>query len=172
MSSERRHLPPLWVMALGLVAVAANLRTVMASVPPLVDTISADLGLSNTAMGALTTLPVLCMGVFAPTAQRLASRIGAAGAVEIAALCLGPVQIEFAHRPLRPGVISDHPVSRLANRSPERYPGFHLRIDLLVLSGCGGLRLQSADYRIRIVLKEIFDRREVKRSHTVELPND
>jgi CP family cyanate transporter-like MFS transporter len=76
-------------MVLGLVAVAANLRTVMASVPPLVDTISADLGLSNTAMGALTTLPVLCMGVFAPTAQRLASRIGAAGAVELAALCLG-----------------------------------------------------------------------------------
>ena len=75
-------------MALGLVAVAANLRTVMASVPPLVETIAADLGLSNAAMGALTTLPVLCMGVFAPTAQRLAARIGAAGAVEVAAACL------------------------------------------------------------------------------------
>ena len=56
----------------------------MASVPPLVETIAADLGLSNAAMGALTTLPVLCMGVFAPTAQRLAARIGAAGAVEVA----------------------------------------------------------------------------------------
>ena len=88
MSHARRHLPPLWVMALGLVAVAANLRTVMASVPPLVETIAADLGLSNAAMGALTTLPVLCMGVFAPTAQRLAARIGAAGAVEVAAACL------------------------------------------------------------------------------------
>jgi len=88
MSHARRHLPPLWVMALGLVAVAANLRTVMASVPPLVETIAADLGLSNAAMGALTTLPVLCMGVFAPTAQRLAARIGAAGAVEVAAGCL------------------------------------------------------------------------------------
>ena len=40
MTSARRHLPPLWVMILGLVAVAANLRTVMASVPPLVETIS------------------------------------------------------------------------------------------------------------------------------------
>lgn len=88
MTSARRHLPPLWVMILGLVAVAANLRTVMASVPPLVETISSDLGLSNAAMGALTTLPVLCMGVFAPTAQRLAARIGAAGAVEAAAACL------------------------------------------------------------------------------------
>ena len=88
MSSERHHLPPLWVMVLGLVAVAANLRTVMASVPPLVQTISDDLGLSNAAMGALTTLPVLCMGVFAPSAQRLAARVGAAGAVELAAACL------------------------------------------------------------------------------------
>lgn len=76
-------------MVLGLVAVAANLRTVMASVPPLVQTISSDLGLSNAAMGALTTLPVLCMGVFAPSAQKLGARIGAAGAVELAAACLG-----------------------------------------------------------------------------------
>jgi CP family cyanate transporter-like MFS transporter len=75
-------------MVLGLVAVAANLRTVMASVPPLVQTISSDLGLSNAAMGALTTLPVLCMGVFAPSAQRLAARVGTAGAVELAAACL------------------------------------------------------------------------------------
>ena len=88
MTSARQHLPPVWVMAVGLVGVAANLRTVMASVPPLVQTIAADLGLSNAALGALTTLPVLCMGVFAPSAQRLAARIGAAGAVEVAAVCL------------------------------------------------------------------------------------
>ena len=88
MTTARHHLPPFWVMALGLVAVAANLRTVMASVPPLVQTIAVDLGVSNAAMGALTTLPVLCMGVFAPVAQRVSARIGAAGAVEVAAACL------------------------------------------------------------------------------------
>ena len=38
MSSRRSpHLPPVWLMALALVAVAANLRTAMASVPPLTD---------------------------------------------------------------------------------------------------------------------------------------
>lgn len=75
-------------MALGLVAVAVNLRTAMASVPPVVQTIGADLGLSNAALGALTTLPVLCMGVFAPLAQRVAARIGAAGAIELSVLCV------------------------------------------------------------------------------------
>lgn len=82
------HLPPTWVMALALVAVAANLRTALASVPPLTASIAGDLGLSNTALGALTTLPVLCMGVFAPTAQRVAARLGAALAVEIAIGCV------------------------------------------------------------------------------------
>ncbi len=68
-------------MAVALVAVAANLRIAITSVPPLLDAISTDLGLSHAAAGALTTLPVLCMGVFAPVASRIAHRTGAAGAV-------------------------------------------------------------------------------------------
>jgi len=76
-----RPLPPVWVMAVALVAVAANLRIAITSVPPLLDAISSDLGLSHAAAGALTTLPVLCMGVFAPMASRIAHRLGAAGAV-------------------------------------------------------------------------------------------
>ena len=55
-------------MALALLAVAANLRTAITSVPPLLDAISADLGLSHAAAGALTTLPVLCMPRAAPWA--------------------------------------------------------------------------------------------------------
>ena len=89
MSSRRHpHLPPVWLMALALVAVAANLRTAMASVPPLTETIADDLGLSNTALGALTTLPVLCMGLFAPSAQRIAARLGAAASVELSIVCV------------------------------------------------------------------------------------
>src|SRR6476619_8008758 len=76
-----RPLPPVWVMALALVAVAANLRIAITSVPPLLDAISADLGLSHAAAGALTTLPVLCMGLFAPVASRLAHHLGAVAAV-------------------------------------------------------------------------------------------
>lgn len=76
-----RPLPPVWVMAVALVAVAANLRIAITSVPPLLDSISADLHLSHAAAGALTTLPVLCMGLFAPVASRLAHRLGAVAAV-------------------------------------------------------------------------------------------
>ncbi|HET7799008.1 MAG TPA: MFS transporter [Humibacillus xanthopallidus] len=76
-----RPLPPVWVMALALLAVAANLRTAITSVPPLLDAISADLGLTHAAAGALTTLPVLCMGLFAPVASVVAHRLGAVAAV-------------------------------------------------------------------------------------------
>src|SRR5690242_10368643 len=80
--------PPTWLVAVGLVAVAANLRTVMASVPPLAQDIGLDLHLGNAALGTLTTLPVLCMGLFAPVAQRVAARLGAAAGVQLAAVCV------------------------------------------------------------------------------------
>lgn len=75
-------------MALALVAVAANLRTAIASVPPLTRTIAAELDLSNAWIGAVTTLPVLCMGLMAPAAQRIGTRIGAAVSVQIAMIAV------------------------------------------------------------------------------------
>jgi CP family cyanate transporter-like MFS transporter len=53
--------------------VATNLRTPIASIPPLVGPIARDLKLSAAGTGMLTTLPVVCMGLFAPVGA-LASR--------------------------------------------------------------------------------------------------
>ncbi|MEP7369241.1 MAG: MFS transporter [Dermatophilaceae bacterium] len=84
----RAELPPIWLLALSLVAVSASLRTAIASVPPLARTIAADLDLSSAWIGALTTLPVLCMGLLAPAAQRLGQRFGAAASVQLAMIVL------------------------------------------------------------------------------------
>ena len=54
--------------------VALNLRTGFGSLPPMLTTIQARLGLSDTAAGLLTTIPPLCLGVFAPLAPWLARR--------------------------------------------------------------------------------------------------
>lgn len=83
-----RPLPSAWVTAVALLAVAGNLRTAITSVPPLIDAISSDLGLSHAAAGALTTLPVLCMGVFAPLASAIAHRLGAVAAILAAMACV------------------------------------------------------------------------------------
>ena len=80
-ASHHPHGTPTWVVVTALVLVAANLRTLMASLPPLARSISADLGLSSAWMGVLTTLPVLCMGLLAPVANQVARRVGTASAV-------------------------------------------------------------------------------------------
>jgi CP family cyanate transporter-like MFS transporter len=62
-------------MVLAIVLLALNLRTVLASLPPLVADVRADLGLSGATAGLLTTLPVLCLGALAPLAPRLVARV-------------------------------------------------------------------------------------------------
>src|SRR5439155_160467 len=63
-----------WLVAVVLVAL--NLRTPIASVPPLADTIAAALHLGGAATGLLTTLPVVCMGLFAPVGALASRRFG------------------------------------------------------------------------------------------------
>ncbi|RMQ44548.1 Cyanate MFS transporter [Pseudomonas cichorii] len=65
-----------WLLLLGLVLVALNLRPALSSVAPLLNDVSQSLGLSAARAGLLTTLPVLCLGLFAPLAPRLARRFG------------------------------------------------------------------------------------------------
>ena len=59
----------------AVVLLGLNLRTVFASLPPLLDRIRDDLGLSATVAGLLTTGPVLCFGLLAPLAPRLVRRV-------------------------------------------------------------------------------------------------
>ena len=65
------------VTGLSLVLIAFNLRPVFSSASALLPEIIEDTGLSSFGAGVLTTLPVVCLGVFAPLAPRLAQRIGA-----------------------------------------------------------------------------------------------
>lgn len=65
----------------GLLLVALNLRPALTSVAPVLTRIGHDLGLASAGEGLLTTLPVLCLGLAAPLAPRLARRIGPERAV-------------------------------------------------------------------------------------------
>ncbi|MFH9084843.1 MFS transporter [Streptomyces sp. NPDC017673] len=63
---------PLLLVALALLAL--NLRAPLTSVAPLLKPLRTDLHLSDTAVGVLTSLPVLCLGLFAFVAPRLGRR--------------------------------------------------------------------------------------------------
>ncbi|MFJ4064993.1 CynX/NimT family MFS transporter [Pseudomonas sp. NPDC089996] len=65
-----------WLLLLCLVLVALNLRPALSSMAPVLGQVAAGLGLNASEAGLLTTLPVLCLGVFAPLAPLLARRFG------------------------------------------------------------------------------------------------
>ncbi|MBA2777601.1 MFS transporter [Billgrantia kenyensis] len=67
-----------------MVLVGLNLRPALSSLAPLLLRIKADTGLTPLAIGALTTLPVLCLGIFAPLAPWLAKRTGPENALALA----------------------------------------------------------------------------------------
>ena len=64
------------LVALGVILIAANLRPTVTSVAPLLPQIRLDLGLTSTAASLLTATPVLCFGLLAPFAPRIAERLG------------------------------------------------------------------------------------------------
>lgn len=64
------------ILGFSLTMIAFNLRPVFSSLSVLLPDISADLGMTGTSAGILTTLPVLCLGLFAPLAPYLSQRIG------------------------------------------------------------------------------------------------
>src|SRR4051794_3232698 len=64
------------LLALGIILIASNLRPTVTSVAPLLPQLRLDLGLSTTAAALLTATPVLCFGLLAPFAPRIADRFG------------------------------------------------------------------------------------------------
>ncbi len=76
-------------MVLTAVAlVAVNLRPVLSSLPALTSDIVEATGWSSATIGVLTTIPVLCMGLFALTVPTLAMRFGRKHLVILALVAL------------------------------------------------------------------------------------
>lgn len=108
-SRSSRPLAQYGLLLLAVLGVSANLRGVIASVPPLTQQIADDLNLGSGWIGAMTALPVFCMGAFAPLAHRLASRLGSTTPISmgIAAIAAGTALRAFGHQtwPLYAGTL-------------------------------------------------------------------
>jgi CP family cyanate transporter-like MFS transporter len=75
--SERQSRAGRVFLGASLVLIAFNLRPLFSSASALLPEIKRELQLSPFGAGLLTTLPVVCLGLFAPLAPRLARRLGA-----------------------------------------------------------------------------------------------
>ncbi|WP_235937135.1 MFS transporter [Vreelandella azerica] len=81
----RRH--P-FIFLILMVVVGLNLRPALSSVAPLLTRLQETAGLTPTAAGLLTTLPVLFLGLSAPLAPQLARAVGSERALSIALFML------------------------------------------------------------------------------------
>ncbi len=91
-----------FLLGASLVLIAFNLRPVFSSASTLLPEISSTLGLSSLGASVLTTLPVVCLGVFSPLAPRLSRWIGTERTLLAAVLLLacGTALRGFASVPL------------------------------------------------------------------------
>ncbi|KOY17181.1 MFS transporter [Paenibacillus xylanivorans] len=79
----------LFYIVLALILASLNLRPPITSISPLMSTIQSELGISGITASLLTTLPVLCMGIFAPFSVKLSRRWGNEGAIVLALMLIG-----------------------------------------------------------------------------------
>jgi CP family cyanate transporter-like MFS transporter len=96
--ADAHHQPPAtdsaeparrWLLIAGIALIALNLRPALARVGPLVADMRADTGLSNAALGFITTLPLLAFGCLSVLAVGVGRRIGMDRALGLAMLLLG-----------------------------------------------------------------------------------
>ncbi|WP_431902691.1 CynX/NimT family MFS transporter [Nonomuraea sp. bgisy101] len=78
-----------WLLVLGIVLAALNLRTAVTSVGPLLDQLAAGLGMSSVGTGLLTTLPVLAFATVGAITPTLARRLGEHRLLLLALITLG-----------------------------------------------------------------------------------
>jgi CP family cyanate transporter-like MFS transporter len=59
-----------------LITLAFNLRGPLTALSPIIRDLRADLGISSTLVGMLTTIPILCFGILTPFASAFIARVG------------------------------------------------------------------------------------------------
>jgi CP family cyanate transporter-like MFS transporter len=83
----------------GLFFVALTLRPQIVGVGPLLPEIQDSLGTTHAVAGLLGTIPVLCMGLFAPPAAYLGARVGTRAAIGTSVLLIGVFGVARAVAP-------------------------------------------------------------------------
>lgn len=84
-----RRGPGIALLICAVCVIAANMRTTITGVGPLLDQIAADQGTSAAALGALASVPLVTWGLVSPAAHALSSRFGMSRVVLISLIALG-----------------------------------------------------------------------------------
>ncbi|RED66325.1 CynX/NimT family MFS transporter [Cohnella lupini] len=77
-----------FLIALALFIAALNSRPAINSIAPLLDNIRTDLGMSGSVASLLTSIPVLCMGLFSPIAVKAGRKWGIEKVIGVALMII------------------------------------------------------------------------------------
>jgi CP family cyanate transporter-like MFS transporter len=91
-----------WLLGLSLILIAFNLRPVFGSLSVLLPEVMRDTGLTPSGASLLTTLPLLCLGLFAAPAPALARRFGSERTLlgALLLICIGTLLRGTANLPV------------------------------------------------------------------------
>src|SRR4051794_20816873 len=70
-----------WMLLLGILLIAANLRPSITAVGPVLDEIRSSLHLSSAAASVLISIPLVAFALFSPVAPWISRRLGLEGAL-------------------------------------------------------------------------------------------
>lgn len=87
-SSSRVRSSAAWTLIVGIIFIAANMRSPLTSVGPLVGLIRSSTHLSNTMAGMITTLPLIAFAFFSSMVPRLGRQYGVERMIMIAVIGL------------------------------------------------------------------------------------
>lgn len=88
-----------WLVAIAIVLLAANLRAAVGSVGVVLESVRADLAMSATVGGLLTTLPVVCFAIFGVGSAGVVRRLGLhlSAAILLTMIAVGLVTRSLVH---------------------------------------------------------------------------
>jgi CP family cyanate transporter-like MFS transporter len=88
-SSPPRRSVGIALLVCAVCVIAANMRTTITGVGPLLDQIADDLGTSTAALGALASVPLVTWGLVSPATHALSTRFGMSRVVLASLIALG-----------------------------------------------------------------------------------
>ena len=82
---------------IALIGLALNLRSPLTSLPPIIGVMQTDLGMNSASIGLLTTIPILCFGLFTPFASKFIAKVGIDTAVAVTLFGAGSGTVDSFH---------------------------------------------------------------------------
>lgn len=96
----------LGLMVVAIFFVSLNLRPAISSIGPILEVIRVDLGLSNSQVSLLTSIPVFCMGLFAPFAIVFNKRFGMKRSIASLLIVIGTLTFVRGLAPTYPVLVA------------------------------------------------------------------